>query len=341
MTATQRSGRGPAMTDVARLAGVSHQTVSRVLNGHPSVREETRGRVRAAIAELGYRPNRAARALATGRSQTLGVVSLHSTLFGPASMLAAVAQTAAGAGFAVSVDSVATLDRPSITRSVERLLDHGVAGVVLIAPVDSATEALDDLDVDVPLVTLDGDPERPGGQVTVDQVAGGRMATEHLLQAGHGTVWHVAGPEHWFDSEGRIEGWRAALAAAGAEEPPLLRARDWSAASGYEAGLLVGRMPEVSAVFAANDHVALGLLRALAERGRRVPEDVSVVGFDDVPEAAYLIPPLTTVRPDFDAVAQAGLAVLLEALESGVPTQGTRTIAPRLVPRASVAPPAS
>src|SRR5947209_18157362 len=125
MTATQRSGRGPAMTDVARLAGVSHQTVSRVLNGHPSVREETRGRVRAAIAELGYRPNRAARALVTGRSQAVGVVTLNSTLFGPASMLAAVTEAAAAAGFAVSVDSVATLDRPSIARSAQRLIDHG------------------------------------------------------------------------------------------------------------------------------------------------------------------------------------------------------------------------
>jgi DNA-binding LacI/PurR family transcriptional regulator len=332
----EQRARTANIFDVARLAGVSHQTVSRVLNGHPSVREETRGRVRAAIAELGYRPNSAARALATGRSRTLGVVSLHSTLFGPASMLAAVAQTAATAGFAVSVDSVASLDRTSITRSVDRLLDQGVAGVVLIAPVESATEALDDLDPDVPLVTLDGDPSRPGGQATVDQVAGGRLATEHLLQAGHPTVWHVAGPAHWFDSEGRIEGWRAALAAAGAEEPPLLRARDWSAAAGYEAGQLVGRMPEVSAVFAANDHVALGLLRALAERGRRVPEDVSVVGFDDVPEAAFFIPPLTTVRPDFDAVAQAGLALLLDALEAGSRAEGSATIPPSLVARASV-----
>jgi DNA-binding LacI/PurR family transcriptional regulator len=171
-------------------------------------------------------------------------------------------------------------------------------------------------------------------------VAGGRLATEHLLAAGHATVWHVAGPEHWFDSEGRVQGWRAALADAGAEEPPLLRARDWSAAAGYEAGRLVSRMPEVTAVFAANDHLALGLFRALAERGRPVPSDVSVVGFDDVPEAAYLFPPLTTVRPDFDAVAQAGLAVLLDALESGTPAQATRTIPPQLVARASVAAPA-
>ena len=135
--------RGPAMTDVARLAGVSHQTVSRVLNDHPNVREQTRLRVRAAIAELGYRPNRAARALVTGRSQVIGVVAQNSTLYGPASLLAALEQAAASAGFAVSVGSVSTLDRRSISAAVERHLDHRVAGIVVIAPVDSADEALD------------------------------------------------------------------------------------------------------------------------------------------------------------------------------------------------------
>jgi DNA-binding LacI/PurR family transcriptional regulator len=327
------------MTDVARLAGVSHQTVSRVLNGSPRVRAETAARVRDAIARLGYRPNPAARALVTGRSQVLGVVTLNSALFGPASMLAALARAAAEAGFAVSVDSVATLDRLSIARSVERLLDQGVAGVVLIAPVDTAAEALDHLSAEIPLVMLDGDPARPDRLVTVDQVAGAREATRHLLAAGHRTVWHIAGPARWFDSAGRRAGWEAALREAGAEVPPLLVAEDWTAASGYRAGQLLARMPEVTAVFAANDSLALGLLRALSERGRRVPEDVSVVGFDDVPEAAYFIPPLTTVRPDFDAVAEAGLAVLLEELAGGAHPAGPRTIAPRLVARDSVAPP--
>lgn len=339
MTEIGKPGRAPAMTDVARLAGVSHQTVSRVLNGHPSVREQTRDRVRAAIAELGYRPNRAARALVTGRSQVLGVVTLNSALFGPASMLAATSEAAAEAGFAVSVDSVGTLDRLSIARSVERLLDHGVAGIVLIAPVDTATEALDHISAGIPLVTLDGDPSQPDRLVTVDQVAGARDATRHLLDAGHGTVWHVAGPVRWFDSAGRRQGWEQALRDAGAEVPPLLTADDWTAASGYRAGQLLARMPEVSAVFTANDHIALGLLRALSERGRRVPEDVSVVGFDDVPEAAFLIPPLTTVRPDFHAVARAGLAVVLGELEGRAHAGGPRTIPPRLVVRDSVAAP--
>lgn len=330
--------RNPAMTDVARLAGVSHQTVSRVLNDHPNVREQTRSRVRAAIAELGYRPNRAARTLVTGRSQSIGVVTQNSTLYGPASLLAAFEQAAAEAGFAVSVGSVSVLDRRSIAEAVARHLDHRVAGIMVIAPVTSANEALDDLPADVPLVAIDGDPQRSAALVTVDQVTGARDATRHLLDAGHQTVWHVSGPAEWFDSAGRIEGWREALRAAGAELPPLMPA-DWTAASGYRAGQMLARMPEVTAIFAANDHLALGILRAMSERGRRVPEEVSVVGFDDVPEAAYFIPPLTTVRPDFGAVARASLALLLEQIESGLPTTSRQTVAPTLVSRASVAPP--
>jgi DNA-binding LacI/PurR family transcriptional regulator len=331
-----RHGRGPAMTDVARLAGVSHQTVSRVLNDHPNVREQTRLRVRAAITQLGYRPNKAARALATGRSQIIGIVAQNTTLYGPTSLLNAFEQAAAEAGFAVSIGSVSNLDRRSVSAAVERHLDQRVAGLVVIAPVASAGEALDAMPADVPLVTIDGDPHRNTALVTVDQLAGARAATQHLLDSGHETVWHVSGPAEWFDSAGRVRGWRETLEAAGAKVPPLVPA-DWSAASGYRAGQMLARMPEVTAIFAANDHLALGVLRALHERGRRVPDDVSLVGFDDVPEAAYFIPPLTTVRPAFDAVAQASLDLLLRQIETGEPGTQRMTIEPTLVRRESVA----
>jgi DNA-binding LacI/PurR family transcriptional regulator len=335
---TSESVREPAMVDVARLAGVSHQTVSRVLNNHPNVRADTARRVRAAIAELGYRPNRAARALVTGRTQLLGVVGLNTTLYGPASMLAAFEQAAAAAGFAVSVGNVADLDRESVTAVVERHLDERVAGIVVIAPVVSAAEALEALETDVPMVTIDGDPRRTMPGVTVDQGMGARIATQHLLDAGHPTVWHVSGPEGWFDSAGRIAGWEATLRDAGAEVPPVFPA-DWSAAAGYRTGSMLARIPEVTAIFAANDHLALGILRALHERGRRVPEDVSIVGFDDVPEAGYFIPPLTTVRPDFRAVADQALQLLLSQLSAQVGPRERVQLAPRLVVRRSVAAP--
>jgi DNA-binding LacI/PurR family transcriptional regulator len=328
------------MTDVARLAGVSHQTVSRVLNGHPNVREQTRLRVRAAIAELGYRPNKAARALVTGRSQLIGIIAQNSTLYGPASLLAAFELAAAEAGFSVSLRRVKVLDRESIAAAVEYHRDSQVAGIVAIAPTASANEALADVPAGVPLVTVDGDPARSTPLVTVDQAAGAFDATTHLLAAGHSTVWHVSGPSDWFDSAGRVLGWTRALVAAGVEVPPVVAA-DWSAASGYRAGQVLARMPEVTAVFAANDHLALGLLRAVYERGRRVPDDMSVVGFDDVPEAAYFIPPLTTVRPDFDAVAGETLDLLLAQVSAGEVGAAQRTVAPVLVSRGSVAPPAS
>ena len=334
----QKVARDPSMTDVARLAGVSHQTVSRVLNDHPNVREQTRLRVRAAIAELGYRPNRAARTLVTGRSQLIGVVTLNSTLFGPASLLAAFEHAAAESGFGVSVASVGTLDRESTLQAVDRHLDQRVAGIVVIAPIESANEALDHIPAGVPLVTIDGDPRRQAALVTVDQVAGARAATRCLLDAGHTTVWHVSGPDDWFDSAGRIEGWRATLSAAGAEIPPVIPA-DWSAAAGYRSGRILARMPEVTAVFAANDHLALGILRALSERGRAVPGEISVVGFDDVPEAAYFIPPLTTIRPDFRAVAETSLRTLLAQIEARRAVAERHTIAPTLVRRDSVAAP--
>jgi DNA-binding LacI/PurR family transcriptional regulator len=327
------------MTDVAALAGVSHQTVSRVLNNHPNVREQTRTRVRAAIAELGYRPNNAARLLATGTSQVIGVVSRSSTLYGPAATLAALAEAALKHGFTVNVESVRTLDRRPVADAISRHLDQRVAGLVVIAPVEAASEALGDVPDDIPLVSIDGDPARPDELVTVDQELGGYTATRHLLDAGHRTVWHVSGPDHWFDSRGRVDGWRRALTEAGAEIPPLMPA-DWSAASGYHIGQIIARMNDVTGVFAANDHLALGILRALHERGRRVPQDVSIVGFDDVPEAAYYIPPLTTVRPDFDAAATASLELLLAQIRTGRRSGERRVLPPTLISRDSVAPPA-
>lgn len=340
MAARSRTVRDPSMFDVARRAGVSHQTVSRVLNEHPNVRPETRARVVAAIGELGYRRNDAARALVTGRSRVLGVVAPRSTLFGPVSMLAAFDEQAAAAGFAVSVAQVRTLDRAAIDQAVQRHLDQRVAGLVVLAPVPSVEQALDRLPDGLPHVLINGDPGRSGATVRIDQVAGARLATRHLLDAGHRTVWHVSGPDDWYDATGRVQGWRAELAAAGIEAPPLTSG-DWSAESGFRAGQLLARMPEVTAVFAANDAMATGVLRAMAEHGRAVPRDVSVVGFDDSPESGFLIPPLTTVRQDFESVAHESLRLLLEQLGTVAAVAERRVaVAPVLVSRASVAPPA-
>jgi DNA-binding LacI/PurR family transcriptional regulator len=331
--------RPPAMTDVARLAGVSHQTVSRVLNDHPNVKQQTRLRVLAAMQELGYRPNRAARALASGRSDQIGIVAQPSTLFGPASLLYALEAAAVQAGYGVSVASVAALDRASIEEAVNRHLDQQVGGIVVIVPAVSAAAAVREVPADLPLVTIGGDRKEAITSVGIDQVRGAVEATQALLDAGHRTVWHVSGPSDVFDSLDRIEGWRATLERAGAEVPPVI-AGDWSAARGYEAGQMLARMADVTAIFAANDQTALGILRALHEHGLHVPDDVSLIGFDDLPESGFFIPPLTTVRQGFEEVGRRALRMVVDQMD------GDREILhelvpPVFVPRDSVAPPRS
>ena len=328
------------MSDVARLAGVSHQTVSRVINGSVQVRPATRDRVLAAMRKLDYRPSAVARALVTGRSQTLGVVTFNTTLFGPASTLVGVERAAAAADYAVSIVSLESLDRESVKRAIERLRMQGVDGVVVIAPVVATMGALWDLPDALPVVAVEAGPQGAVPSVAVDQHQGARLATEHLLSLGHRTVHHLAGPPDWIESRERAEGWLSALHDAGARAPAPLRG-DWSPRSGYELGRLLVDLPDLSAVFVANDQMALGLLRLLREHGREVPGDVSIVGFDDIPEAAYFTPPLTTVRQDFNEMGRRCLHVLLEQIE-GVGDGDLREIVPStLVQRASTAAPSA
>ncbi|MFJ9845291.1 LacI family DNA-binding transcriptional regulator [Kitasatospora sp. NPDC101155] len=330
--------RQPVMADVAKLAGVSHQTVSRVLNGAPHVRPDTRDRVLAAIRELDYRPNSAARALVTRRSQTLGVVSFDSTLYGPASMLEGIERAARSAGYFVSVTSLRSLDGRSVQEAVDRLRDQGVEGVVVIAPQTSAVSAVARLSSSVPVVAVGSGNQTQVPMVSVGNREGAGEATGHLLDLGHRTVHHLAGPSNWLESQDREEGWRLTLQAAGAPVPDVERG-DWSARSGYQAGLRIAQLPDVTAVFCANDHMALGLLRALHEAGRAVPEEISVVGFDDIPEAAYFIPPLTTVRQDFGELGRRALELLVGELEGGAKPSPTHVrIPPELVLRRSVGP---
>jgi DNA-binding LacI/PurR family transcriptional regulator len=328
------------MADVARLAGVSHQTVSRVLNDLPNVRSETKARVLAAIRELDYRPNSAARTLVTRRSQTLGVVSFDTTLYGPASMLYGIEQAARDADYFVSIVSLRAMDRGSLLDAVSRLRDQAVEGVVVIAPHTNAAGALSQAAAGVPLVGAGCGVIEFVPMVAIDQRTGAVMATRHLLDLGHRTVHHVAGPSNWLDAVGRADGWRAELERAGAPVPQVI-AGDWSARSGYAAGQRLAADSDVTAVFCANDHMALGLLRAFHEAGRQVPGDVSVAGFDDIPEASYFTPPLTTVRQDFGELGRRSLQLLVDRLATGGSgPPGHVLIGPQLVVRASTRPPA-
>ncbi|GIH93567.1 LacI family transcriptional regulator [Planobispora siamensis] len=328
MTVSSRQERrSPVMADVARVAGVSHQTVSRVLNDHPNVRTETRTRVLAAIDQLGYRRNLVARALVTRHSRTLGVVSFDTTLYGPASTVYGIEQAARAAGYFVSIVSLRTIDRAGVREALDYLAEQGVDGIVVVAPQRSAASALADLPPGVPAVAVEGDHGGDVSVVSVDQFEGARLATEHLIGLGHETVWHVRGPLDWLEAEGRIAGWRAALNMAGRPVPEPLPG-DWSPRSGYEAGRLLARIPEVTAVFVANDQMALGVLRAFAEAGVDVPGRISVAGFDDVPESEFFSPPLTTVRQDFGAVGRHSIAMLLKQIEEGQARSRERFVVP-------------
>lgn len=317
MTTTGAAGRrrrGPGMTEVARAAGVSQKTVSRVVNGEPHVSPEVRDRVLRVIRELDYRPNNAARALLLGRYRRIGVVSLGTALYGPSTLLIALERAMQGEGYSFAL--VSTLEGQRVSVAVEALLEQGVDGIVLSEPIDDGTPLR--LSAQVPVVSLGEGVELTDGVgvvVGADGVAAARLATEHLLSLGHRTVWHLPGPQDWWAARDRLCGWREALAAAGAPEPPLPTPGDWSPASGYAAGRQLAQLSDVTAVFAANDDMALGALRAFAEAGLSVPADVSVVGYDDIPAAPYLSPPLTTVRHDTAALANHAVDVLIAMIE--------------------------
>ncbi|HEX5493332.1 MAG TPA: LacI family DNA-binding transcriptional regulator [Mycobacteriales bacterium] len=339
MSIGESTVRRAVMHDVARLAGVSHQTVSRVLNGHPNVRPATRDRVLEAIRQLNYRPNALARGLVTRRSRTIGAISFDTRLFGPASTLLAIERAARAAGYSVTISSLADLDAGSVRLAVGAMADQSVDGAIVIAPRESAARALLDLHPGLPVVAVEAGYGGEIPVVSVDQFGGARLATGHLLSLGHRTVWHVAGPDDWLEARERVEGWRAALAEASVAAPPLLRG-DWSPESGYAAGLKLAGDTDVTAVFAANDQMALGVLHALHERGVGVPGDVSVVGFDNIPESAFLIPSLTTVHQDFDEVGRRGLRLLVDIMD-GEPTapRCPDRVPATLVSRRSSAPP--
>jgi DNA-binding LacI/PurR family transcriptional regulator len=330
-------GRPPSITDVATLAKVSYQTVSRVLNGHPNVRPATRLAVLGAIEQLGYRPNNVARTLVTGRSRTLGVITLDVDDTDGLTPLYGIEHSARELGYYVGIGNLDYVDRASVRAAVDRLAEQSVAGLLVIAPIEAASDALAALPSDLPVVAIEGFPNHGLSTSSVDQAAGGRAATEHLLELGHRTVFHVRGPSEWMQTQNRIAGWRAALDAAGAEAPMPL-AGDWSARSGYEAGLMLARIPELTAVFTGNDQMALGLLLALAERGLSVPGDVSVVGYDDGEDVGYYNPPLTTIRQDFRAVGRRGIEMLVAQVESGERTDEHAVIEPELVIRKSTGP---
>ncbi|MGO4592789.1 LacI family DNA-binding transcriptional regulator [Leifsonia sp. 2TAF2] len=337
MTESNDVPRAARMVDVARLAGVSQQTVSRVVNGHTNVAPEIRERVETAIVQLRYRRNSAARNLATNRSMNLGVLSYALSVHGPALALFGIAEEARRNGYATSLVSIADIDRASIKAGLDSLVDDGVDAIVVLAPMTAATEVLQRLDADVPVVRFEqGSPAGPA-TVSVDETLGAQLATRHLLDLGHETVYFIGGPDGWMASEARRRGWQTELALAGRTTPKEFASPDWSADAGYRAGLEIAADRSITAVLAINDAMALGVMKALADQGLSVPGDVSVVGFDDRDESAYFRPALTTVRLDFTEVGRRAVDSVLGALR-GEPAHTIPLIQPVLRVRDSTGP---
>jgi len=339
--ASAASRRPPSMVDVAREAGVAHVTVSRVLNDHPSVRPETRERVLAAIALLGYQRNDLARALKSGRSMTIGVVIAGSELFELPRVLRGIEAAAQKAGYWVTLASWQGGTAEQLAATVDRVSGQATEGVVIIADRPVVEGALEHMTTRVPVsVVMSGEIENPAiGSVELDQRLGARLATQHLLDLGHRDIVHLTGRLDTFDARARVDGWRTTMEAAGIAHPELLEG-DFTGASGYRLGSeLAQRQDRPTAIFAGNDQMAMGVLSAFAEHGVRVPQDISLVGFDDLRGAEYLVPALTTVRQDFFALGRTAIEVLLDLIGGVVPRH--YLIAPTLKPRKSSAPPRS
>lgn len=313
MSSEEETTQAANIFDVARLAGVSHQTVSRVINDLPNVRPTTRARVEKAIAQLRYSPSPAARALVTRRTRTIGLIVPAVSDYGPTSTAIHFNVAARAARYSVDTVSAVDVDPASIRSHVEGLLRQRVDAIVLVVNDISALEVVPALDLNIPLVAAAATARRGPHLVSIDQYRGARSAVRHLAEAGHTRIVHIAGPTNAPDTVERIRGWRDELDARGLEMIEPLYG-EWTAASGYTLGLELD-IGLGDAVFVANDHMAIGLFSALRERGIRVPEDVSVVGFDDVPEAGYLFPPLTTVRQDFAALGELMMQKVLVSVE--------------------------
>jgi DNA-binding LacI/PurR family transcriptional regulator len=336
-TGSRASAPRPSMADVARLAGVSSQTVSRVSNGQSNVDERTRARVVSAMQTLGYRPNGAARALKSGRFHTIGVIMTTLHTLGNVRTLDASATEAARADYSVMLLPISDPTLPRVSGAYQRLSAQAVDGAVIILEARLLDRAEFALPPGIPVVVIDSGAGPGYTLVDTDQALGARQATAHLLSLGHRQVWHIAGPETSFSAIRRAQSWQRTLEEAGITPPPVLRG-DWTCESGYRHGLALGQRADVTAIFAANDQMCLGAMQALHELGRDIPGDVSVVGFDDMDEARSFWPPLTTIRQDFDAVGRLSIQKLLRKV-ADPGTASDKTIVPtELIVRSSTGP---
>ena len=316
------ANKRPTIKQVAKAAGVSTQTVSRVINDRPDVAPETRERIQTAINELGYQPSALARSLIRQRSHTLGVVTAGLKYIGPSRTLSGIAIAAEEAGYALLLKELPSFDANNVEPIFQALLSRHVDGIIwAVSEVGGNRSWVHQppAGLDIPIVYLTMEAQEKISVVSIDNYEGGRMAMSHLLDQGYRNIGHISGPLDWWESRQRKKAWQDALKEAS------LEARDehwtegnWSSASGVQAAeKLFEQYPEMDSIFVANDQMALGVLQIADERGIRIPEDIGIVGFDNIPESAYFLPPLTTVQQDQYHVAQVAVQEVIKTIESG------------------------
>jgi DNA-binding LacI/PurR family transcriptional regulator len=330
--------------DVARTAGVSTQTVSRVLNNRSDVSTETRTRVQEVIASMGYSPNVFARNLSRGRSNTLGVIGYGLVYYGSSSVLTGIESKANELGFSLTLSLIDRVEPSRVDRILYDFLSRRVEGIIWAVPSDiTAFDWLTNkfAKVETPLIYINKGPDSLDHVTALDNRLGGRLATEHLIQQGYQCIGIITGPSNWWEAQERLNGWRELVEAAGYSGiDNLIVEGDWNAPSGdHGLHVLMDRNPEIDAVFVSNDQMALGVLQAARSLGLNSPEDLGIVGFDDIPEAAYFYPPLTTVRQDtrkLGAMAVDRINALIQAYhERFTLDPGISWLEPRLIVRKS------
>jgi LacI family transcriptional regulator len=307
--------RPATVHDVARVAGVSAQTVSRLVKGFAGIRPETRERVEAAIEELRYRPNTVARLLRTQKSTRIGAVVHQMFEHGPGRLLRGAALEARESGYSLNIVGVDGEDERSVAEAFETFEEERVAGILAITLTDSVRAAVEGRDPEVPILV---DPAEAAGDEPSVNESGAELVAKHLLELGHRRLGFVAGPDLWLPARQRRDRFFEVIREAGAT-CELVGSGDWSAASGDAIGRAFDVSRGITAVFAANDLMAIGFIHGLMSQGVSVPGDVSVAGFDDLPESAYVFPTLTTLRPDHEAQGRAAIRTLIAAIEGRPP----------------------
>ena len=336
-TATGPLRKSPTLYDVAALAGVSHQTVSRLVKGRTNIRPETRKRVEAAIRALNYKPNQAARSLATSRSHRIGALVYEITEVGPSKIMLGAISGARDAGYLLDIVNLDPNDDKAIEQSISMINQNDLDALMVFAPTDRVVEAISRVQLSVPVyVESEANESLDTSGPTLNERGVG-ILVDHLAGYGHRRFFHIAGPRGWLAARGRERSYESALAARGLGSVGSYEG-NWTAVSGYEAALRMPLDKGVTALFAGNDQMALGAMAALTERGVLIPEDVSVVGFDDIPEARFFRPSLTTVRLDFERQGRIAINRVLTTITGVNPDPQLQAVAPELFVRESSGP---